>query len=712
MKSNHLLKGLFLSISVSGLSSYVAAETPFTDCPTEAFLIQNPSGLPVAYGVNIDLGSYITMSSSLGSDKINAVGYSQHDNFIYGWDYGAQSLAKIDATFTKYPLSISKPEGAPTAIYVGDVSLDENAWYGYRPSYGLYRIDLVSETMERVADSSQFGNPSIYDLAFHPDNGLAYSIDANGYLWEIDVSNGSSTQLNQMLDKAALGYKLTFGAIYFDVNGNLYGSNNSNGYIFRVTIDGNNSSANFFAYGPSSSSNDGARCALAPVEPSIYTDFGDAPDSYQTSYDQLGARHGLSDLKLGTLVDGEAEGSPYPLSDDSSDGSDDEDGIQFPVPIQVGQVSKVIATVNGASDDSVLNAWIDFDRDGTFESDELIIDDLSVDENTGDVFFTVPTWADVGDTWARFRLSNTSGIGPSGGVPSGEVEDYQIDITESGVVTENYPSSGAYVTFAYEDQYPLVGDYDMNDVLMNVKFTEYQLDNQVIRLKIEGQIAALGGDNRSGFAIRLPNVARSDIKEDSVDLTINGTLSNAEVLEADTTDAVFIIHEDLWDITEAGEAENCTMFRTQDNCGTAYRPSWQLTLSLKNAVAMSAMPEFPYDPFIFAAPGHYYGEVGLEVSGGYPGRGLEIHLKNNAPTSKFVSTYKTKGVDASSGDTHFHDANGLPWAIEIPNTWKHPLEQVNILEAYTQFAGFAQDSSGNTDPTWYTQSTASKIYAD
>lgn len=712
MKMNSILKGVILSAGVSCYVPISLAETPFTDCPTEAFLIQNPSGFPVAYGVNIDLGSYITMSSNLGSAKINAIGYSQHDDFIYGWDYGAKSLAKIDATFTKYALAVSRPSGAPESIYVGDVALSENAWYGYRPGNGLYRIDLDSLEMELVADSNQFGSPAIFDIAFHPDNGLAYSIDANGYLWEINVANGTSQALNQILDKSQLGYKLTFGAIYFDVDGNLYGSNNSNGYVFRVTLNGNNSSAAFFAYGPSSNSNDGARCALAPVEASEYTDFGDAPDSYKTSYAQLGARHGLSDLKLGLLVDGETDGSPYPLSDDLSDGSDDDDGIQFPVPVQVGQTSKIIATVNGATANSRLNAWIDFDRDGTFEEDELIIQDQLVDENTGDLFFTVPTWAEVGQTWARFRLSNTAGIGPSGGVPAGEVEDYQIDITESGVVTETYPTGASYVTFAYEDQYPLVGDYDMNDVLMNVKFTEYQLDEQVIRLKIEGQIAALGGDNRSGFAIRLPDVARSDVKEDSIELTINNSVSNAVVLEQGTNDAVLIIHEDLWDITEAGEAENCTMFRTQVDCGTSYRPTWQLTLSLKNAVDNSAMPAFPYDPFIFAAPGHYYGEVGLEVSGGHPGRGLEIHLKNKAPTSKFNTAYKSKGVDASSGNTHYHNSNGLPWAIEIPMTWKHPLEQTNILEAYSQFAGFAQDSSGATNATWYTEPNSNNIYND
>ena len=53
---------------------------------------------------------------------------------------------------------------------------------------------------------------------------------------------------------------------YFDVNENLYLSNNSNGYIYRVTLNGALSEAVFFTYGPSSNSNDGARCALAEIE--------------------------------------------------------------------------------------------------------------------------------------------------------------------------------------------------------------------------------------------------------------------------------------------------------------------------------------------------------------------------------------------------------------------------------------------------------------
>ena len=120
--------------------------------------------------------------------------------------------------------------------------------------------------------------------------------------------------------------------------------------MYKVALDGTNSSASFYSYGPSSNSNDGARCALAPVEPSENTDFGDAPDSYQTKYASSGARHGITSLMLGSTIDGETEAYEYPLSDDASDGSDDDDGISFPTQLETGGLNLVIACLLYTSD--------------------------------------------------------------------------------------------------------------------------------------------------------------------------------------------------------------------------------------------------------------------------------------------------------------------------------------------------------------------------
>ncbi|ANS86045.1 LruC domain-containing protein [Vibrio scophthalmi] len=690
------------------------AATPFSSCPTQAFLIQNPSGTPIAYGVSLDVGSYSALSWSIGSAKINGVGFSVHDDYIYGWDYGADSLTRIGSELTSNPITVSNLGIGPTSFYVGDVSVDENAWYGYRVNYGLFRIDISTAAMTKVATSAELGNIRILDMAFHPDNGFVYSVDNSGYLYQIDVSEGSSTQLNKILDSSTLGHSLAFGAQYFDVDGNLYLSNNGNGHVFKVTIDGNDSSAEFFAYGPSSNSNDGARCALAAVIPGDTTDFGDAPDSYGTTYAASGARHGITDLKLGTLVDGENEAYVYPLSDDTADSSNDEDGIAFPVPIEVGETSFLYATVDGADGEGVLSAWIDWDQDGEFNDDELVLNSEFVDDGQNQLYISVPSWALAGDTWARFRLSTTYDVGPTGGVGAGEVEDHLVSVTDQGVTVETYPSGASYTTFAYEDQFPKMGDYDMNDVLMNVKYTEYSQNNEVIQLKIEGQIAALGGTYRSGFAIRLPGVDPNDIKTDSAKLYIDGELQSADIVESGTTDAVLIVHEDLWSMTESGEDDGCTMFRTEAGCGTSYRPSWELIIPFSSPISNARMPEFPYDPFIFATPGYYHGETGLQVSGGFPGRALEVHLKNKTPTSKFNYGYVGKQDDATDtgAGTYFHTSNGLPWGIELPLDWQHPLETISILDTYPKFADFSQDPSGLTEQSWYVTPITNKAYTD
>ncbi|MGF1906699.1 DUF6923 family protein [Aliivibrio salmonicida] len=414
-----------LSIAL-GFSAQLQAAVPFASCPSQAFMVQNPSGTPVAYGISLDVGSYSTLSWKVGDGKINGIGYNVHDDYIYGWDYGAQTLTQIGSDFISTPLSVSNLQVGPTSFYVGDVSTIENSWYGYRVNKGFFRIDLDTLEMTKVASSATVGNLRILDMAFHPDDGIIYSVDNYGYLYKIDPSTGSGTKLNQVIN--SVGHSLSFGAQYFDVDGNLYLSNNGNGYIYIVSIDDLNSSSAFFAYGPSSNSNDGARCAFAPVGQNENSDFGDAPDTYGTLYDSFGARHAISGLKLGALVDGESEAYAYPLSDDTSDLSNDDDGISFPVPLEIEETSFIYAEVDGADGEGVLSAWIDWDQDGEFNDDEIILNSEWVDDGQNQLYFEVPSWALSGDTWARFRLSHSYDIGPNGGVSAGEVEDYQVTV--------------------------------------------------------------------------------------------------------------------------------------------------------------------------------------------------------------------------------------------------------------------------------------------
>lgn len=692
-------------------TSTIFAADPFEACPNQAFIVQTPGSLPIVYGVDLAIGSYSTLSSNMGTTKVNGVGFNYHDNYMYGWDYGSATLAKIGVDYQTNALNVSGLVGKP--FYVGDVSVYENAWYGYRPSYGLYRIDLTDPSselvMELVASAGFMGNPRITDMAFHPFDGLIYAVDNNGYLMTIDPSTGETIVLAQVLSESELGFNFTFGAQYFDVNGNLYLSNNSNGYVYRVTLNGATSSAVFFTYGPSSNSNDGARCALAAIEVSDLVDFGDAPDSYGSSLDAAGARHGVSALYLGGTVDPEFDAYVFPLSDDLSDESDDDDGISFPAGFEIGESSMVIANVTGSG--GYLNAWIDWDRDGVFEDDEQIADSLSVPNGTTNFPVDVPVWAMTGDTWARFRISTNDDIGPTGGVSDGEVEDYPLTVTESGVTMSHYPSASGYTSFAFEDLYPDLGDFDMNDVLMNVRVTEYVKDGLVIRLKLEGKLAALGGSYHNGFAIQLPGINTTSIKGDSISLTMNNLRQMDAVLEDNQSNAVLIVSNNLWSVTQAGEG-GCSFFRTEEGCGTSSRPEWTMIVPFLSPVATGSMPAMPYDPFIFAQPASYHGDTVTAVTGEHPGRKFEVHLKNKVHTDAFDKQIFGLGDDASDEALQrlFQTANGIPWALEIPTDWKHPKENVSLLQAYPQFFDFAADASGQTNPDWYLEENANPAY--
>ena len=79
----------------------------------------------------------------------------------------------------------------------------------------------------------------------------------------------------------------------------------------------------------------------------------------------------------------------------------------------------------------MLNGWIDFNGNGIWtDPGEQFIFRQPVVPGANVFDLTVPPDALVGLTFARFRLSSWDNLQPAGGAPDGEVEDYQIVISE------------------------------------------------------------------------------------------------------------------------------------------------------------------------------------------------------------------------------------------------------------------------------------------
>ena len=164
------------------------------------------------------------------------------------------------------------------------------------------------------------------------------------------------------------------------------------------------------------------------------TDFGDAPDIYQTTSNADGARHQTGRLRLGRTVDFENDATP--TINANGDGAD-EDGVEFLVPLVRGQnldedappVFQIAVTTPPGG--GILNYFFDFNGFKGFETDldegfeEAFEQELF--GGTTRIAVKVPLNA-IGTTYARFRLSSGGGLGPAGAADDGEVEDYKVSI--------------------------------------------------------------------------------------------------------------------------------------------------------------------------------------------------------------------------------------------------------------------------------------------
>ena len=135
---------------------------------------------------------------------------------------------------------------------------------------------------------------------------------------------------------------------------------------------------------------------------------------------------------LGSVRDTEPDGVHSLLADgdDNAGVPDDEDGVSFG-SVQVGQLgASVTVTVSNAPSGARLDAWIDFNGDGSWGGPlEQIADSVLVVNGSNVLTFDVPSTAADGTAIARFRLSTAGNLGVRGAAIDGEVEDHTVTIS-------------------------------------------------------------------------------------------------------------------------------------------------------------------------------------------------------------------------------------------------------------------------------------------
>ncbi|HRO42731.1 MAG TPA: LruC domain-containing protein [Flavipsychrobacter sp.] len=252
------------------------------------------------------------------------------------------------------------------------------------------------------------------------------------------------------------------------------------------------------------------------------------------------------------------------------------------------------------------------------------------------------------------------------------IDEYPNDPNKAN--NNYYPSSTGMATVAFEDQWPIKGDYDLNDLVMSYRYKIVtNASGKVVQVNGTLELNATGGSFPNGFGIEFP-VSRS-----SVSGLTSGTL------EAGQSKAVVILF---------------TNMRTQAsnwNTDPAQAPSapetYSFTFNINNGPTLSNFGLSGYNPFIWNSD---------------KGRGNEIHLLGQKPTDLANTSLFGTGDDNSStqNERYYVTKTGLPYAIEVPvSPFYYPIEKADITQAYLKFADWAQ-SGGMSYVDWFSNTAS------
>lgn len=253
-----------------------------------------------------------------------------------------------------------------------------------------------------------------------------------------------------------------------------------------------------------------------------------------------------------------------------------------------------------------------------------------------------------------------------------------------------YPSQTGWATLAFEDNWPNKGDYDMNDLVLNYRYTYVSnAQNQVVTLQTDYSIAAVGASFKNGFGLQLPiaasavqSVSGQSIKGNYISLASNGVesgQSKAVIIPFDNTDNLI------------NNPAGTFFVNTKTSLPKVTGTTASILITLASPVAQSALTPSAFNPFLISNQRRAY----------------EVHLAGYSPTDKADAKLFGTGDDSSvpGSGRYYLSTDNWPWAMNFSDQFIYPLETIGVNEAYPNFLNWA--SSGGTSFTdWYSNTGA------
>jgi LruC domain-containing protein len=311
--------------------------------------------------------------------------------------------------------------------------------------------------------------------------------------------------------------------------------------------------------------------------------------------------------------------------------------------------------------------------------------DGNCDHDFNDVMFKIevdPITAVVTNDFIRLNPTPNNPGDTDGDGITNTYDKFPTDPTRAFIV--NYPASGSYSKLAFEDYWPTRGDYDFNDLVVKFSYTlNLDKNNKVKDIQMDFQPIAMGASYENGLAVQLATT----FSVSSVTKTINGSpVDHSAVIEpGHTGETVFKIFNNAQDHIVANTGARFA--NTEDGVTPVTGDQIRVLVTLTSSIDPNLLGDPPYNPFLFRNTQ----------------RGLEIHLPNRLPTDladlALIGT-ADDDTDYPGYSKTYLTVDNKPWALIIPNEWKHPLEKEGINMGYPFFITWAL-TRGFSNADWY-----------
>lgn len=281
------------------------------------------------------------------------------------------------------------------------------------------------------------------------------------------------------------------------------------------------------------------------------------------------------------------------------------------------------------------------------------------------------------------------------GVPNGQ-DEFPNDGQRA--TSTWHPSKTGWNTLAYEDLWASAGDYDLNDLVVNYRYQHiYNSQGKIKEIRVTYQLMASGAGYTNGFAVEFtvdPNYVPAPVFQAATLQRNNDPAIGVVPVTNKVNNNVNLVFTVFANAKVEFNGSGAGFVNTVKNVKPLTGNIFKLNVTLKDPVDSIAFTYAPlHNPFLFRSAG------------------LEVHLPGYPPTDN-ADANKFGTLDDNTSNAakrYFVSKKGYPWALDIPQGWKWPIENTDIVKAYPNFRDWVQ-SSGTKSMNWYLTNNPDLVY--